>query len=208
MLDSAAENPSDRKTTTVASTLPWMVILGLCRPRDERAYCVGERLMPPVMNEAADPPVRVVARKAHEYFTRHRAQVRETSLETLASVASAEAIETVIRAAFQASLRREETYIPRLSLAMLAPEEAVQPLIFEDALPLTPASLARLSPAVARSGLHVAVWNLGDELYAWGIIRSIPISCGVIEVAAPGLLVIKHRLSETSRKFRQFAAWM
>ncbi len=153
------------------------------------------------MNEPADPPVRVVARKAHEYFTRHREQIRETSLETLASVASAEAIETVIGAAFRASLRREETYIPRLSLAMLAPEEAVQPLVFEEALPLTPTGLARISPAVARSGLHVAVWNLGDELCAWGIVRSIPNSCGVIEVAAPGLLVIKHRPSEPSRKF-------
>jgi hypothetical protein len=153
------------------------------------------------MNEPADPPVRVVARKAHKYFIRHRQQIRETSLEPLASVASAETIETLIGEAFRASLRREETYMPRLSLAMLAPEEAVQPLVFEEALPLTPASLARVSPAVARSGLHVAVWNLHDELHAWGIVRSIPIACGVIEIAAPGLLVIKHRPGEPSRKF-------
>ena len=106
----------------------------------------------------------------------------------------------MIDAAFRASLRREEGHIPRLSLAILAPEEAVQPLVFEEALPLTPDSLARVSPAVARPGLHVAVWNLGDELYAWGTVRSIPISCCVIQVAAPGLLVIKHRPSEQSRK--------
>ena len=107
----------------------------------------------------------------------------------------------MIDAAFRASLRREEGYIPRLSLAILAPEEAVQPLVFEEALPLTPGSLARVSPAVARStGLHLAVWKLGDELCAWGTVRSIPISCCVIKVAAPGLLVIKHRPSDRSRK--------
>ena len=153
-----------------------------------------------VMNGTTYRPGRAIAKKVHEYFTRHREQTRETSLEKVGSVASAETIEAVIGAAFRASLRREEGYIPRLSLAILAPEEAVQALMFEEALPLTPDSLARISPAVARSGIHVAVWNLRDELYAWGTVRSIPISCCVIEVAAPGLLVIKHRPSERSRK--------
>jgi hypothetical protein len=158
-----------------------------------------------VMNGPAYPPGRVVAKnaakKAHEYFSRHWQQIRETGREAPASVASAEAIEAVIDAAFRASLRREEGYIPRLSLAILAPDEAVRPLVFEEALPLTPGGLARVSPAVARARLHVAVWNLGDELYAWGTVRSIPFSCCVIEVAAPGLLVIKHGPSEQSRKF-------
>jgi hypothetical protein len=153
------------------------------------------------MNGPAYPPGRVVAQKAYEYFRRHREQIRETSREEPASVASAEAIEAVIDAAFWASLRREEGYIPRLSLAILAPDEAVQPLVFEEALPLTPGSLARVSPAVERPGLHVAVWRISGELCAWGTVRSIPISCCVIEVAAPGLLVIKHRPSEQSRKF-------
>ena len=153
-----------------------------------------------VMNGTTYRPGRAIAKKVHEYFTRHREQTRETSLEKVGSVASAETIEAVIGAAFRASLRREEGYIPRLSLAILAPEEAVQALMFEEALPLTPDSLARISPAVARSGIYVAVWKLGDELYAWGTVRSIPISCCVIEVAAPGLLVIKHRPSERSRK--------
>ena len=156
--------------------------------------------MSPVMNGAAYLPWRVVAEKAHRYFTRLRAQIRSTSSK-LASMASAETIEAAIDAAFLASLRREEGYIPRLSLAILAPEEAMQPLVFKEALPLTPGSLARVSPAVARPGLHVAVWNRGGELSAWGTVRSIPIFCCLIEIAAPGLLVIKHRLSEQSRKF-------
>jgi hypothetical protein len=161
--------------------------------------------MSTLVNEQAHRPGRVVAKnaakKVHGYFARHWRRIRETSRETPASVASAEAIEAVIDAAFRVSLRREEGYLPRLSLAILAPEDAVQPLVFEEALPLTPANLARVSPAVARSGLHVAVWNLHDELCAWGIVGSIPISCGVIEIASPGLLVIKHRPSEPSRKF-------
>jgi hypothetical protein len=161
--------------------------------------------MSTVMNGPAHRPGRIVAKnaatKVHEYFTRHWQQIRETSSEPPASVAAAEAIEAVIDAAFRVSLRREEGYIPRLSLAILAPEEAVRPLVFEDALPLTPSSLARISPAVARSRLHVAVWNLGDEFYAWGTVRSIPPSCCVIEVVAPGLLVIKHGPGEQSRKF-------
>ena len=158
-------------------------------------------MMSVVMDGPAYSPGRVVGRKVHEYLARHREQIRGTCGDTRASVPSADAIEAVIDAAFRASLRREEGHIPRLSLALLAPEEAVEPLVFEEALPLTPDSLARVSPAVARSGLHVGVWNLRDALYAWGTVRSVPISCCVIQVVAPGLLVIKHRRSEQSRRF-------
>jgi len=157
------------------------------------------------MNGPAHRPGRAIAKIAYEYLARHREQTRETSHRKVASVASAETIEAAVDAAFRASLRREEGYIPRLSLAILAPEEAVQPLLFEEALPLTPGSLARLSPGVARSGLHVGVWNLHDELHAWGTVRSLPISCCVVEVAAPGLLVIKYRQSEQSRKLVNLA---
>ena len=161
---------------------------------------IGERVMSLVMNATTYRPGRVIANKAYQYFAHHREQMRQTSREHVAAIASADTIEAVIDAAFRASLRREEGYIPRLSLAILAPEDAIQPLVFKEALPLTPASLARVSPAVARPGLHVAVWNLGGELSAWGTVRSIPSSCCVIEVAAPGLLVIKRRPTGQSRK--------
>jgi hypothetical protein len=161
--------------------------------------------MSTLVNGPAARPGQVVTRnaatKVHGYFAGHWRRIRETSRETLASEASAEAIEAVIDAAFRVSLRREEGYVPRLSLALLAPEDALQPLVFEEALPLSPCSLARVSPAVARSRLHLAVWHLGDELRAWGAVRSIPLSCCVIEVVAPGLLVIKHGPSEPSCKF-------
>ena len=172
--------------------------------RKESAPASAERLVSMVVNGPPHRPGRVAknaARKVHEYFARHWQQIQKTSRATPASLASTEAIEAVIDAAFRVSLRREEGYIPRLSLAILAPEEAIQPLVFEEALRLTPVSLARLSPAVARSGLQVAVWHIGDELRAWGTVRSIPMACCVIEVAAPGLLVVKHGPSERPRQF-------
>ena len=46
--------------------------------------------------------------------------------EHLASVPDAETIEAIIDAAFWASLRREEGYVPRISLAFLSPEQAVR----------------------------------------------------------------------------------
>jgi len=156
--------------------------------------------MPLVIDGPTYRPARVIARVAHEYIARHLEQTRETNPRTAASVATIDAIEAVIDTAFRASLRREEGYIPRLSLAIIAPDEPGHTLMFEEALPLTPGSLARLSPAVARSRLHVGVWNVRDQLYAWGTVRSLPISSCVIEVAAPGLLVVKHCQSEQRRK--------
>jgi hypothetical protein len=158
-----------------------------------------------VVDEPGHRPGRVVAenaaRRVHEYFARHWQHIRETSHVTPASMTSAEVIEAVIDAAFRTSLRREEGYIPRLSFAIVAPVETVNPLVFEEALPMNPGTLARVSPAVARSRLQVAVWPFGDELLAWGTVRSIPLACCVIEVVAPGMLVIKHGPSEPSRKF-------
>jgi hypothetical protein len=193
-----------RLTTTPARQHRLGCTLATQRCEESRRSSVNV-LMSTVTNGPAHRPGRVVAQnaaqKVHEYFTRHWQQIRGTSQDTLVSIASADAIEAVIDAAFRTSLRREEGYIPRLSLAILAPAEAVQPLVFEEALWLTPERLARVSPAVARPGLHVAVWNVGDELHAWGTVRSIPLSCCVIEVVAPGLLVIKHGPSDQSRKF-------
>ena len=158
-----------------------------------------------VMNGSAYPPGRLAAQKAHEYFSRYREQLPDTSRECIASVPSADVIEAVIDAAFWASLRREEGYMPRLSLAILDPEQARQPLLFENGLPLTPDSLAKVSPAVVRPCLHIAVSRCRDELCVWGTVRSIPIACCVIEIVAPGLLVIKHRARQQSCKFVNIA---
>jgi hypothetical protein len=105
---------------------------------------------------------------------------------------AADDIEAVVDAAFWASLRREENYLPRISLALLPPELAGRPLLFDTPLPLSPVALVKVAPAVERRGIHLGVWRDGEILKVWGTTRVVPASCLVLEVAAPGLLVIKH----------------
>ena len=71
-------------------------------------------------------------------------------------------IEAIVDAAFWASLRREENYLPRISLALLPPEQAVRPLLFDTPLPLGPVRLVRVAPAVERPGIHLGVWRNGS----------------------------------------------
>ena len=80
----------------------------------------------------------------HDHFARHMAEARDRSEAPIASPPDAAAIETMVDAAFWASLRREESYIPRISLAFLTPDQTEHPLIFEHALPLDAAALVRL----------------------------------------------------------------
>ena len=68
-------------------------------------------------------------------------------------------------------------------------------------LPLHPVTLTRVAPAVERPGIHLGVWRRQDEFSVWGTTRTIPSLCFVLEVAAPGLLVIKHHSDEESGKF-------
>ena len=121
--------------------------------------------------------------------------------QELAPLPDAEAIETIIDAAFWASLRREEGYSPKISLAFLPPEQAAHPLKFEQLLPLTPAALSHLAPAVERPGIHLGVWRTGEQLFVWGTTRTIPKLCFVLEVIEPGLLVVKYRRGQEPSKF-------
>jgi hypothetical protein len=119
-------------------------------------------------------------------------------------VPEAKTIETIIDAAFWASLRREEGVTPTISMAYAPPHPARQPLLFHAPLPLYPASLAKLAPAVERPGIHLGVWSEGGELAVWGTTRRLPAYCFVVEVVASGLLVIKDR-TEPYGKFRNVA---
>lgn len=105
-------------------------------------------------------------------------------------------IDRLITAAFWASLRREEGRTPTISLAYLPREEAGTALYVERPLPLDPATLTKLAPAVERPGIHLGVWEHAGELCVWGATRSIPPLCFVVEVIEPGLLVIKHRRAD------------
>jgi hypothetical protein len=73
--------------------------------------------------------------------------------------------------------------------------------LFERPIPLAPTLLARVAPAVERAGIHLGVWDRGGELLVWGTTRAIPMSCFVLEVNSPGLLVIKHHRGEESGKY-------
>jgi len=153
------------------------------------------------MKREAYAAARTISPRLHAYFARHRAEAIRRGQEHLASLPDAETIEAVIDAAFWASLRREEVYAPKISLAFLSPHESLHPLILERPLLLGPEALTRVSPAVERPGVHLGVWRDRDELCVWGTTRTIPVLCFVLEVAAPGLLVVKHHSREESRKF-------
>jgi hypothetical protein len=115
------------------------------------------------------------------------------------------AIEDVVSAAFWASLRREEGRAPKISIALMPPERAAWPIVFDPPLRLEPDELARLAPAVERPGIHMGVWDRGDGLVVWGTSRTVPAGCFVLEVVAPGLLVVKTPRSERSAKFSNVA---
>jgi len=111
------------------------------------------------------------------------------------------AIEAIIEAAFWASLRREEGYMPRISLAFVAPETVKWSMKFERRVPLSAQPLTRLAPAVERPGIHLGVWRDGEQFFVWGATRNLPAFCVVLEVVAPGLLVVKHSRGDESEKF-------
>src|SRR5262250_2256731 len=93
------------------------------------------------MTGPAYPAARGVAPRVYEHFARHSAAARERGVDRVAAVADAASIEAMIEAAFWASLRREETYVPRISLAYVSPDATDHPLIFERPLSLEPAAL-------------------------------------------------------------------
>src|SRR6266853_201500 len=122
-----------------------------------------------------------------------------------ADIPDAATVERIINAAFWASLRREEGRPPTISLAYLPPTGSA--LLVERPLPLDPATLTKLAPAVERPGIHLGVWNngAGGGLAVWGATRLIPPLCFVLEVIEPGLLVIKHRRADPDGKFANVA---
>lgn len=146
------------------------------------------------------PPAQVVARRLQAFFEANAPQDGAGR----PGIDPGE-VEAMIGAAFWASLRREEGRGPKISMALLPPELATRPLLFGERMPLDPAALARLAPAVERPGIHLGVWSIDGELSVWGTTRDLPTLSFVLEVVAPGLLVVKTRRRAPSTKFANVA---
>ncbi|HTK29643.1 MAG TPA: hypothetical protein VL309_08840 [Vicinamibacterales bacterium] len=149
----------------------------------------------PSTTEPAYLAARLVAPRVKAYFSTHRAAMNGE----LAPPPDGAIIEALVDAAFWASLRREEGYSPKISLAFLPPEAAEHPLCFAEPLALEPRPLARLAPAVERPGVHLGVWRFDDDLQVWGTTRTLPSLCLVVEVISPGLLVVKSPRGEPAK---------
>jgi hypothetical protein len=148
----------------------------------------------------AYPAAQDVAPILHQHFVTHvEAARRANPTHEFTPVPSIETIKSSIDAAFWASLRRDENYIPRISLALLPPERSTPSLVFARSMPLTTTTLVRIAAAVERPGIHLGVWPVDGELRVWGAARGVPEYCFVLEVAAPGLLVVKHHRGEAGK---------
>jgi len=117
----------------------------------------------------------------------------------------ADSIEEIVSTAFWASLRTEEGRSPKISLVYLTPEQTIRPLKFEPRFRLEPDVLVRLAPAVERPRVHIGIARYDGQLAVWGITRTVPHGCFVLEVVAPGLLVVKSPQDEPSMKFANVA---
>ncbi len=145
------------------------------------------------MTEPGYPAARAIAPRIEALFAQHLARLAAMgAAQDVPSAPAAGDIEAIVDAAFWASLRREEGYVPKISLALVPSSAVTDPMVFGTALSLKPTSLVRIAPAVERPGIHLGVWRHDGELRVWGTTRAIPSYCFVLEVAAPGLLVVKH----------------
>jgi hypothetical protein len=142
--------------------------------------------------------------RIYRHLSTHSASA-QLSAERPATLPDSATLAVLIDAAFWTSLRREEGYIPRISLAFVAPEQVNDAVAFATSLALEPKDLTKLAAAVDRAGLHLGVWPQQDELRVWGITRNLPPLCLVLEVVLPGLLVVKQSPSEDSGKFINIA---
>ena len=143
------------------------------------------------MTSPGYPAARAAAPKVRAHFSRHLSEA--TAADAGHHAPELEDIEAVVDAAFWASLRREEGYVPRISLALVAPERAIRPMRFDRRLALE-ADRARQGRAGRRAAGHPSRRVArGRRAAACGAqpARSRRLRF-VLEVAAPGLLVIKH----------------
>lgn len=138
-------------------------------------------------------PAAIIATKIEQHFKEHVRSVCEGEELLPATIPTSDVIENIVDAAFWASLRTEEGSTPKISIAYLTPEQASDPLLFENRLPLSAQTLTKLAPGLERAGIHLGVWDYDGVLYIWGTTVRVPNLCFVLDLSEPGLLVIKHR---------------
>ena len=153
----------------------------------------------------AYPTARIIARRIGDHLKRHAAASHTEYGEPAATLPGPEVIEAIVEAGFWASLRREEGRTPKLSLAFVSAEQVDRPLVFERPVRLAPEPLNRVAPAVERPGIHLGVWPSEGELRVWGATRALPRNCFVLEIIAPGSLILKQSPAEESGKFVNIA---
>ncbi|NEU07925.1 hypothetical protein GZH53_06335 [Flavihumibacter sp. R14] len=148
---------------------------------------------------------RLVAPVIEAHFAEHLSSSTPMGAGNAASHPDTALIEVLIDTAFWTSLRKEEGISPKISLALLPPEQAGEPLIFVHNIVLNAEALTKLAPGVERPGIHVGVWYNEAGLYIWGTTYNIPDYCLVLDVSEPALLVIKHRRFDGFGKFVNIA---
>jgi hypothetical protein len=146
------------------------------------------------------PAAAIVAPKIRDYFLRHLTSASAEG-RPAPPVPEVAVLESLINTVFWASLRREEGFVPKLSLAYVPPADNAYSMRFEHPMPLSPVTLAKVAPVVERAGIHLGVWDSGGDLCAWGTTRSIPTLGLVLEIVEPALLVVKHHRGERTGKY-------
>jgi hypothetical protein len=126
------------------------------------------------------PAARRAATRICFHFERHLSGFAAQHGRAVSEAPGAAAVEAMIEAAFWASIRREEGYIPRISLAFVGPEAVRQPLRFERQLALAAQPITRLAPAVERPGIHLGAPRDGGRLVVWGATRNVAPFCLVL----------------------------
>ncbi|MFC3200086.1 putative sensor domain DACNV-containing protein [Parapedobacter deserti] len=141
---------------------------------------------------------KLVSHRIVAHFEKQAGRLADSGWKYVPDTAT---IEILIDTAFWASLRREEGYEPKISLAFAPPDRAGNSLVFQDRQRFTPGNLVKLSPAAVQPGIHLGVWLEGDNFHIWGTAHEVPSNCVVVEVIEAGLLVIKQKHREGIGKF-------
>ena len=157
------------------------------------------------MRDGAYGAARAVAPAVHAHLAHHLEAARERGDWPLARLPGVDVVDELISTMFWASLRREEGHPPKISIAFADTDETDHPLVFEEPLAFDAPVLTKLALAVERPGIHLGVAPRGSELYIWGAVRALPRCCCVVEVAEPGLIVVKEHRGDRLAKFVNIA---